>query len=111
MHRGSAFAACFSFTLVHLIHQHWLLSREKVSDIKNIVEVAGNAIKLSNENGSVHNFAYDHCFWSCDEAHPMYASQQSVYTTLARPLLDKSYEGYNVCLFAYGQTGSGKSYT
>ncbi|XP_047494563.1 kinesin-like protein KIF14 [Penaeus chinensis] len=88
-----------------------LNSRERVSDVKNIVEVAGNSIKLSSENGSVHSFAYDHCFWSCDEMHPMYTSQQSVYTTLARPLLDKSYEGYNVCLFAYGQTGSGKSYT
>ncbi|XP_042870598.1 kinesin-like protein KIF14 isoform X2 [Penaeus japonicus] len=88
-----------------------LNSREKASDVKDIVEVAGNTIKLSSENGSVHTFAYDHCFWSCDEPHPMLASQQSVYVTLARPLLDKSYEGYNVCLFAYGQTGSGKSYT
>ena len=39
-----------------------------------------------------------------------FASQEDVYTLLAKPMLSKAFEGYNTCLFAYGQTGSGKSY-
>ncbi|XP_034386858.1 kinesin-like protein KIF14 isoform X2 [Cyclopterus lumpus] len=46
-----------------------------------------------------------------DECDPTFASQQTVYETLAKPLLLRAFEGFNTCLFAYGQTGSGKSYT
>jgi len=28
-----------------------------------------------------------------------------------RPLLDKSFEGFNVTVFAYGHTGAGKTFT
>lgn len=58
-----------------------------------------------------YHFIYDVSFWSFDECHPNYASQTTVYETLAAPLLQRAFEGYNTCLFAYGQTGSGKSYT
>ncbi|OXB84170.1 UNVERIFIED_CONTAM: hypothetical protein H355_007053 [Colinus virginianus] len=44
-------------------------------------------------------------------SHPNFASQEMIYKTLALPLLERAFEGYNTCLFAYGQTGSGKSYT
>ncbi|XP_056132828.1 kinesin-like protein KIF14 [Lampris incognitus] len=56
-------------------------------------------------------FTYDFSFNSVDEKDPNFASQQMVYETLARPLLERAYEGFNTCLFTYGQTGSGKSYT
>lgn len=59
----------------------------------------------------VYGFTYDVSFWSFDERHPHYAGQTTVYETLAAPLLERAFEGYNTCLFAYGQTGSGKSYT
>lgn len=58
-----------------------------------------------------HSFTYDFSFCSVDEADQQFASQQTVYETLARPLLLRAFEGFNTCLFAYGQTGSGKSYT
>ncbi|CAL8309783.1 unnamed protein product [Lota lota] len=58
-----------------------------------------------------HSFTYDFSFCSVDEEDPSFASQQTVYQTLARPLLERAFEGFNTCLFAYGQTGSGKSYT
>lgn len=48
-------------------------------------------------------FKLDHCL---DKD----TSQSSVFSTIAQPLLDAAFNGYNVCLFAYGQTGSGKSY-
>lgn len=78
---------------------------------RSILDVSGNTITIMHESSTNQSFTFDHCFWSCDECHPRYASQEDVYDTLAVPLLDKAYEGYNVCLFAYGQTGSGKSYT
>ncbi|CAL8252936.1 unnamed protein product [Merluccius merluccius] len=58
-----------------------------------------------------HSFTYDFSFSSVDQGDPGFACQQTVYRTLARPLLERAFEGFNTCLFAYGQTGSGKSYT
>ncbi|CAG5122796.1 unnamed protein product, partial [Candidula unifasciata] len=56
-------------------------------------------------------FAFDHCFWSMREDDPKFASQDRVFDSLGREVLDRAFEGYNGCIFAYGQTGSGKSYT
>ncbi|KAM9503582.1 kinesin-like protein KIF14 isoform 2-T2 [Salvelinus alpinus] len=58
-----------------------------------------------------HAFTYDFSFCSIDKSDPGFASQQTVYDKLAKPLLERAFEGFNTCLFAYGQTGSGKSYT
>ncbi|KPP59306.1 hypothetical protein Z043_122785 [Scleropages formosus] len=57
------------------------------------------------------SFTFDFAFCSVDRAKANFASQRTVYEKLARPLLERAFEGYNTCLFAYGQTGSGKSYT
>ncbi|KAK4298081.1 hypothetical protein Pmani_029555 [Petrolisthes manimaculis] len=84
---------------------------EALPNSKSAISAFGNNIRVTGDSGTVHTFSYDHCFWSCDETHPLYASQEDVYTLLAHPLLEKAYEGYNTCLFAYGQTNSGKSYT
>ncbi|KAH9413825.1 hypothetical protein DERP_009423 [Dermatophagoides pteronyssinus] len=72
-------------------------------------------------------FIYDRIFWShdgfteaqnglfvADNNHPngeIYADQQCIFQTLALPLLNNAWRGYNVSLFCYGQTGSGKSFT
>ena len=56
-------------------------------------------------------FCYDHSFWSFEQLSPNYSSQEDIYQKIGRPLLEKSLEGFNSCLFAYGQTGSGKSYS
>uniref|UniRef100_A0A670YC19 Kinesin-like protein KIF14 n=1 Tax=Pseudonaja textilis TaxID=8673 RepID=A0A670YC19_PSETE len=58
----------------------------------------------------IYSFTFDFSFWSVDKR-PNYASQEEIYQSLAMPLLETTFEGYNACLFAYGQTGSGKSYT
>ncbi|XP_057180878.1 kinesin-like protein KIF14 [Triplophysa rosa] len=58
-----------------------------------------------------HTFTFDFSFCSVDESDADFASQKMVYEKLARPLLERAFEGFNTCLFAYGQTGSGKSYT
>uniref|UniRef100_A0AAV2KUB8 Kinesin-like protein KIF14 n=1 Tax=Knipowitschia caucasica TaxID=637954 RepID=A0AAV2KUB8_KNICA len=58
-----------------------------------------------------YNFTYDFSFYSVNDGDSAFATQQTVYNKLAKPLLHRAFEGYNTCLFAYGQTGSGKSYT
>lgn len=56
-------------------------------------------------------FAFDHCFYSLDPTKQNYASQEFVFDSLGRDILENAFQGYNACIFAYGQTGSGKSYT
>lgn len=85
--------------------------------VKNIVTCKNNEVTVSNGttadglSGVSHTFHYDYVFWSCDTEDTYYADQKDVFDTLAKPLVDGAFEGYNVCLFAYGQTGSGKSYS
>ncbi|KAM9612652.1 kinesin-like protein KIF14 [Trichechus inunguis] len=86
--------------------------REKMEKASQVVFMNGEEITVQHPDmKQVYNFIYDVSFWSFDECHPKYASQTTVYETLAVPLLERAFEGYNTCLFAYGQTGSGKSYT
>nr|4OZQ_A Chain A, Chimera of Maltose-binding periplasmic protein and Kinesin family member 14 protein [synthetic construct]4OZQ_B Chain B, Chimera of Maltose-binding periplasmic protein and Kinesin family member 14 protein [synthetic construct] len=86
--------------------------REKTEKASQVVFTNGEEITVEHPDmKQVYSFIYDVSFWSFDECHPGYASQTTVYETLAAPLLDRAFEGYNTCLFAYGQTGSGKSYT
>lgn len=81
-------------------------------------EKATQVIFMDNQETVVHHpdskrftFSFDFSFGSIDEKDPDFASQQIVYEKLAKPLLERAFEGFNTCLFAYGQTGSGKSYT
>ncbi|XP_074164818.1 kinesin-like protein KIF14 isoform X1 [Sminthopsis crassicaudata] len=87
-------------------------SREKTDNTSQVVFMNGQEITVQHPDMKQnYNFVYDFSFWSFDKCHPNYASQSTVYETLAVPLLERAFEGYNTCLFAYGQTGSGKSYT
>ncbi|XP_055378395.1 kinesin-like protein KIF13A isoform X4 [Condylostylus longicornis] len=56
-------------------------------------------------------FAFDHCFYSIDPDASIFASQEVVFNSVGRDILENAFQGYNACIFAYGQTGSGKSYT
>lgn len=86
--------------------------REKMEKASQVVFRNGEEITVEHPDmKQIYSFVYDVSFWSFDEGHPGYASQTTVYETLAAPLLQRAFEGYNTCLFAYGQTGSGKSYT
>ncbi|XP_049626743.1 kinesin-like protein KIF14 [Suncus etruscus] len=87
-------------------------TREKMEKASQVVFQKGKEIAVEHlDMKQVYHFAYDVSFWSFDESQADYASQSTVYTTLAAPLLQRAFDGYNTCLFAYGQTGSGKSYT
>ncbi|NWH77650.1 KIF14 protein, partial [Piaya cayana] len=86
--------------------------REKNDNSVPVVSMSGSETTVRNPaTNQVYSFSYDFSFWSFDKYHPTFASQAMIYKTLAAPLLERAFEGYNTCLFAYGQTGSGKSYT
>lgn len=87
-------------------------NREKAEKALQVIFMNGQetAVKHPDSKQS-YTFNYDFSFCSVDECDPAFASQQTVYETLAKPLLLRALEGFNTCLFAYGQTGSGKSYT
>jgi len=51
------------------------------------------------------SFAFDHCFCSIDQDDENFASQELVFDSLGRDILDNAFQGYNACIFAYGQTG------
>ncbi|NXL76432.1 KIF14 protein, partial [Leptocoma aspasia] len=87
-------------------------NREKTEDSFPVISMSGSETIVQNPStNQVYSFSYDFSFWSFDKGHPNFASQAMIYKTLALPLLERAFEGYNACLFAYGQTGSGKSYT
>uniref|UniRef100_A0A8B9P4Y8 Kinesin-like protein KIF14 n=1 Tax=Apteryx owenii TaxID=8824 RepID=A0A8B9P4Y8_APTOW len=87
-------------------------NREKTENAFPVVSMSGSETSVQNpDTNQVYSFSYDFSFWSSDKCHPNFANQAVIYKTLALPLLERAFEGYNTCLFAYGQTGSGKSYT
>ncbi|XP_066600998.1 kinesin-like protein KIF13A isoform X2 [Prorops nasuta] len=92
--------------------------REKELGTQCVVEMSGHQTILQHpttmdkiERNKPKTFAFDHCFFSLDPCKENFASQDVVFDSLGRDILDNAFQGYNACIFAYGQTGSGKSYT
>ncbi|XP_053104377.1 kinesin-like protein KIF14 isoform X2 [Hemicordylus capensis] len=86
-------------------------SRDKNEETLQVVSMIGQETVVHHpDTKQTYSFVFDFSFWSLDKC-PNFASQEMVYQSLAIPLLERAFEGYNTCLFAYGQTGSGKSYT
>ncbi|XP_015492350.1 kinesin-like protein KIF14 [Parus major] len=89
-----------------------LSNREKTENSFLVISMSGSETIVRNPStNQIYSFSYDFSFWSFDKGHPNFASQAMIYETLALPLLERAFEGYNACVFSYGQTGSGKSYT
>jgi len=63
------------------------------------------------DSSTKRSFEFDHCYWSHDKSHPLYAAQADVYEEQGTAMLRQAMLGFNNCIFAYGQTGSGKSFT
>uniref|UniRef100_A0ABM5G927 Kinesin-like protein KIF14 isoform X1 n=1 Tax=Pogona vitticeps TaxID=103695 RepID=A0ABM5G927_9SAUR len=86
-------------------------SRDKNEETFQIISMIGQETVVHHPNTKQkYSFTFDFSFWSINKSNN-FASQETVYRSLAVPLLEGAFEGYNTCLFAYGQTGSGKSYT
>uniref|UniRef100_A0A673IXC8 Kinesin-like protein KIF14 n=1 Tax=Sinocyclocheilus rhinocerous TaxID=307959 RepID=A0A673IXC8_9TELE len=87
-------------------------SREKNEKARQVIFMNDHKTVVQHpDTKQSYTFTFDFSFCSINESDASFASQQVVYEKLARPLLERAFEGFNTCLFAYGQTGSGKSYT
>ena len=84
----------------------------KVSRDERAITISEN-VNATDEDGnpmygagpySMHRFTFD-------TVYGQNASQEKVYNTTARAVVDSSLQGYNATIFAYGQTGTGKTYT
>ena len=72
-------------------------TREKDSTV--ITDSQDNTVFLTNPtNNSISNFQYDRVY-------DMNTSQEEIFNTLGKSIIDNAFKGYNNCIFAYGQTG------
>ncbi|KAG7327749.1 hypothetical protein KOW79_009355 [Hemibagrus wyckioides] len=86
--------------------------REKNENARQVIFMKNHETVVHHpDTKQMYTFYFDFSFYSAEETDPDFACQQTIYEKLARPLLERAFEGFNTCLFAYGQTGSGKSYT
>ena len=46
-----------------------------------------------------------------DQVHPPETTQHAMFTSTAKPLIDRFLDGFNCTILAYGQTSSGKTFT
>ena len=78
----------------------------------NIISMDGNNCSITNpQNDEVKKFTFDRCIWSHDNTTRRLETNENVFNTLGKELLENTYAGFNSTIFAYGQTGSGKSYS
>ena len=84
----------------------WTISKNTVSLKPDCNQYLIDCKKLTGQARSYtySTFYLDYCFTSND-------SNLLIYSTVAKPIIYASLEGYNGTIFAYGQTGSGKTYT
>eukprot|EP01006_Ploeotia_vitrea_P055252 TRINITY_DN67977_c10_g3_i1.p1 TRINITY_DN67977_c10_g3~~TRINITY_DN67977_c10_g3_i1.p1 ORF type:complete len:904 (-),score=149.04 TRINITY_DN67977_c10_g3_i1:136-2847(-) len=76
--------------------------------------VGSNTYIKNPDSGEEKKFNFDYSFQThsaTQEGIGEYATQDTVFEELGRPLLTGALQGRNVCLFAYGQTGAGKSFS
>ena len=79
---------------------------------ENIITMEDNVCLIKDPStGEDRQFTFDRCIWSHDSDGRTLETNEYVFETLGKELLDNTYAGYNSTIFAYGQTGSGKSYS
>lgn len=84
--------------------------REKGED--NIIKMVGSTCSIVDpKTNEEKKFNFDKCIWSHDGEGRSLETNEHVFNSLGKELLDNVYSGYNATIFAYGQTGSGKSYS
>ena len=84
--------------------------RERGED--NIISMVGNQCSIKDPaTGQEKTFNFDRCIWSHDNVDRACETNEQVFESLGKGLLDNVYAGFNSTIFAYGQTGSGKSYS
>ena len=79
-----------------------LTYRERTGGNKICIRMEGQNTYIGDSKTSEKLFQYDYSFWSAlPDAN--FIDQATVFQNIGLPLLNRSLEGYNCCLFAYGQ--------
>lgn len=82
--------------------------------VKNDLETESKNV-LSDENMSISDngtqIEFDRKLYSYQKVYDEIATQESLYQTSCKPIIDHCFNGYNGCIFVYGCSGSGKTYT
>eukprot|EP00963_Diacronema_lutheri_P007211 scaffold631_cov318-Pavlova_lutheri.AAC.1 len=88
-----------------LPHRDTKPSRAEMEEKKAVFHVARSLqAGYVNHQKERHEFAFDGVLGA-------EATQQDVFQCVAKPVVQRSLEGFNGTVFAYGQTGSGKTFT
>ena len=77
---------------------------EQKSELCVDVDKNNNTVTIFKQKGNPKTFQFDYVF-------PMDCTQREIYDTVAFPIVDSIFQGYNGTVFAYGQTGCGKTFT
>eukprot|EP00927_Polykrikos_kofoidii_P078057 TRINITY_DN74937_c0_g1_i1.p1 TRINITY_DN74937_c0_g1~~TRINITY_DN74937_c0_g1_i1.p1 ORF type:complete len:969 (+),score=183.13 TRINITY_DN74937_c0_g1_i1:522-3428(+) len=78
---------------------------------KTAVQLVDLGDMASGKEPTFRTFDFDRCYWSHNDDHPHYASQDTLHSEIGETMVRQAIGGYNNCVFAYGQTGSGKSFS
>jgi len=68
------------------------------------IGATGPPSATGNQDYRTHTFAFDHVF-------PTHITNEEVYESLCKPILDSAFSGVHGAVLCYGQTGAGKTYT
>eukprot|EP01039_Chlorochromonas_danica_P003770 gene3770-4120_t len=84
-----------------------------VNDTEQCLTVSENIDAVVDGDGNVvaNPGPYTTYTFTFDYVYSQYCTQEKVYETTARTVVDSALQGYNATIFAYGQTGAGKTYT
>lgn len=80
---------------------------EETDDCKRCVMVdqpSQKRLRLDDSKIGPRDFEFD---WIGDES----TSQEQIFESVGKSMVERCLKGYNCCIFAYGQTGAGKTYT
>ena len=78
--------------------------KEKNSTICVSIDNQNNSISVTSDKNDSKSFQFDYVFG-------IESTQREVYDSVAFPIVEGIFQGYNGTVFAYGQTGCGKTFT
>lgn len=82
-----------------------------VDDKEQCITVSENLEAVLDEEGNLLPNPYSNHAFVFDYVYDQTSTQEKVYETTARTVVDSALHGYNATIFAYGQTGTGKTFT
>jgi kinesin family member 11 len=89
-------------------------NEEKKAGLPSVVQTDVVNKKVSIQVGKNNNSSYSKTntkTFTFDKVFGMYSTQEEIFQSLVKPIVDECLMGFNCTIFAYGQTGTGKTHT